>query len=479
MNLTIRTKLTALYFVVLAGSLSVFVWISDVGFRRSIKVSVNDASCMNLQSLERLIERSSPKGAAKVQKELIELASWWPSGAIFEVADANKKWLFRSPQFLQSAVELSSVNSGMPQFFTTNLNHIQYRIALQKFTTDSQTYEIHAAVPTEPFDRALDHFRDIEKETLPLLVILASLLGYWLSGRSLAPMTLIIETAEHIGVNNLSQRLEVPHSRDELRRLTEALNAMLERIDSSFKRITRFTADASHDLRTPISVIRTVAEVTLRRPRSGEQYVEALSNVLRTSEQTTCLLDNLLTLARADAGAAGMELHLIDLESHVRKAQERAILLAANKSLDISVRTPGCAVWVRADAIAIDRLLLILLDNAVKYTPDGGFCEIELIMESSVSREVQIVVRDSGIGISGDELVLIFERSYRSDCARSSETGGAGLGLAIARWITEMHGGTITAESVMGSGSVFCVSLPAAQNMGAIPARKLPAVAAL
>jgi hypothetical protein len=178
MNLTIRTKLTALYFVVLAGSLSVFVWISDVGFRRSIEVSVNDASRMNLQSLERLIERSSPKGAAKVQKELIELASWWPSGAIFEVADANKNWLFRSPQFLQSAVELSSVNSGTPQFFTTNLNHIQYRIALQKFMTDGQTYEIHAAVPTEPFDRALDHFRDIEKETVPLLVILASLLGY-------------------------------------------------------------------------------------------------------------------------------------------------------------------------------------------------------------------------------------------------------------------------------------------------------------
>jgi signal transduction histidine kinase len=292
-------------------------------------------------------------------------------------------------------------------------------------------------------------------------------------------MTRIIETAEHIGVNNLSQRLEVPHARDELRRLTEALNAMLERIDSSFKRITQFTADASHDLRTPISVIRTVAEVTLRRPRSGEQYVEALSNVLRTSEQTTCLLDNLLTLAHADAGAAGMELHLIDLEPHVRKAQERAILLAADKSLDISVRTPGCAVWVRADAIAIDRLLLILLDNAVKYTPDGGYCEIELIMESAASREVQIVVRDSGIGISADELALIFERSYRSDRARSRETGGAGLGLAIARWITEMHGGTISAESVMGSGSVFCVSLPAAQKMCAIPARKLPAVAAL
>jgi heavy metal sensor kinase len=460
MNITIRTRLTALYFVVLAASLSVFVWISDVGFRRSIEVTVNDASGMNLQSLQRLIERSAARGDAKVQKELVELASWWPSGAVFEVADENQNWIFRSPQFLQPGVQLPSIGSGPPKFFTTNLSHIQYRIALQKFQTNGHTYEIHAAVPTEPFDRALDNFRDIERETVPLLVVLASLLGYWLSGRSLAPVTRIIETAERIGVDSLSQRLEVPRARDELQRLTEALNAMLERIDTSFKRITQFTADASHDLRTPVSVIRTLAEVTLRRPRSEQQYTDALSKILRTSEETTSLLENLLTLARADAGTTGMELRLMDLDAHVRKAQERALLLAANKSLDISLRTPHRPVWVRADPIAIDRLLLILLDNAIKYTPEGGFCEIELLAEAE---QVQFLVRDSGIGIAQHELALIFERSYRTDRARSRETGGAGLGLAIARWITVMHGGTIAAESRLGAGSVFRVILPAAQ----------------
>lgn len=456
MNVTIRTKLTALYFVVLAASFSIFVWISDVGFRRSIEVTVNDASSVNLQSLQRLVERSAPKGNTKVQKELEELASWWPSGAVFEVADANRAWIFRSPQFLQPS-ELPAVAGHAPTFLTTNLNHVQYRIASQKFQTSGQTYEIHAAVPTEPFDRALDNFRDIEKETVPLLVVLASLLGYWLSGRSLAPVKRIIDTAERIGVDNLAQRLEVPRPRDELRRLTEALNAMLERIDASFKRITQFTADASHDLRTPVTVIRTVAEVTLRKPRTREQYTEALAKILRTSEETTSLLENLLTLARADAGAMGMELHVIDLDIHVRKAQERAVLLAGNKSLDIDLRTPSTPVWARADSIAIDRLLLILLDNAIKYTPDGGFCEIELLPGP---QQIQILVRDSGIGIAESELSLIFERSYRTNRARSRETGGAGLGLAIARWITEMHGGTISAESQVGTGSLFRVCLP-------------------
>lgn len=460
MNITIRAKLTVLYFVVLAASFSVFVWISDVGFRRSIEVSVNDASSVNLQSLQRLVGNSAPKGPGKVQRELAELASWWPNGVLFEVADENQNWLFRSPQFLQAGVPLPAVHDREATFFTTNLNHIQYRIALQRVEAGGQTFEIHAAVPTEPFDRALDNFRTIEKETVPLLIVFASLLGYWLSGRSLAPVTRIIETAERIGVQNLSRRLEVPRARDELRRLTETLNAMLQRIETSFKRITQFTADASHDLRTPVSVIRTIAEVTLRRPRTESQYADALAKILRTSVETTSLLENLLTLARADAGTTGMELHLIDLDAHVKKAQERAVMLAGAKPLDITLRTPGAPVWVRADSIAIDRLLTILLDNAVKYTPEGGSCEIELLAGPS---QAQILVRDSGIGIPENELGLIFERSYRTDQARSRETGGAGLGLAIARWITEMHGGTITAESRMGVGSVFRVSLPTPQ----------------
>jgi heavy metal sensor kinase len=474
MNVTIRTKLTALYFVVLVASFSVFVGISDVGFRRSIEVTVNDASSRNLQSLERLLERSAPQGDGKVQKDLADLASWWPNGAVFGVADANHNWIFRSPLFLQAASPLPDAGDT-PAFFTTNLNYVQYRIASQEIQTGGHTYEIRAAVPTEPFDRALDNFRDIEKETVPLLVVVASLLGYWLSGRSLASVKRIIETAERIGVDNLSQRLEVPRARDELRRLTEALNAMLERIDTSFRRITQFTADASHDLRTPVTVIRTVAEVTLRKPRTNKQYTEALAKILRTSEETTSLLENLLTLARADAGAMGMELHVIDLDSHVRKAQERAILLAGNKSLDISLRTPGGPVWVRADSVAMDRLLLILLDNAIKYTPDGGFCEIELL---PADREIQILIRDSGIGIPEQELSLIFERSYRTNRARSRESGGAGLGLAIARWITEMHGGTIVAESQIGAGSLFRVSLPAQQGAG-IHSTDAAAVAAI
>jgi two-component system sensor histidine kinase CiaH len=152
----------------------------------------------------------------------------------------------------------------------------------------------------------------------------------------------------------------------------------------------------------------------------------------------------------------------LDLTEHVRKAQERAAVLAATKSLSLNVRVPDTAVFVRADAVAIDRLLLILLDNAVKYTPPGGQCEIEL--EKS-ENEAHIVVRDSGVGIETNELELVFERFHRSDKARSPETPGAGLGLSIARWIASVHGGSIRAASRIGVGSEFLVTLPALNNV--------------
>lgn len=387
-----------------------------------------------------------------------ELASLWANGALLEVADQSQGWLYRSEPFLDQHPTLPSDSEGGTKFFTTNLESNQYRVAMARVHVGDQVYSIHAAVPTEPFDQALDRFRLIEKELLPILVLFASLLGYWLSIKSLAPVDRIIRTAEQIGVDNLSRRLEVPQPHDELRRLTETLNLMLDRIETSFRRITRFTADASHDLRTPITIIRATAEIALRKQRSELEYQEALSRVLETSVETTALLENLLTLARADAGTGGLEMHTVDLAAHVRKAQERAAVLAASKSLSLSVRVPEAPVHVRADSVAIDRLLLILLDNALKYTPPGGRCEIEL---QKSEHEAHILVRDSGVGIETNELELVFERFHRSDQARSPETPGAGLGLSIARWIAGVHGGSIRAASTIGVGSEFLVTLPA------------------
>jgi heavy metal sensor kinase len=443
--------------VVLAASFAVFFWISDTGFQRSIEATVNDASRSNLEAMERLLGNGAGLADQRVRQQFRELSDLWANGALIEVADANGNWIFRPKPFLRADPAVPAAAAGTISFTTTNLDKLQYRVGSRLATVGHQVFAIYAAVPTEPFDQALDHFRLIEKETLPVLVLLTSLLGYWLSGRSLAPVNRIIHSAESIGVQNLSRRLEVPRAWDELRRLTETLNAMLERIEKSVERITQFTADASHDLRTPVAVIRATAEITLRRRRGEGEYRAALLKILETSVETTELVENLLTLARADAGVASMNLRTVDLGMYVRKAKERAVVLSAEKMLEVTASLPGEPVWVQADSIAIDRLLLILVDNAVKYTPAGGRCEIELAQDRA---QACITVRDTGMGISEKDLPSIFERFVRADSTRSREMRGAGLGLAIARWITEMHGGTIAVESAIGEGSRFWVRLP-------------------
>ena len=467
MNLTIRARLTLLYCGVLAASFVAFFWICDFGFRRSIEATVNDASQSNLEIVQRVVHGSLPKGLPKVQKELSELSELWANGAIFEVAGPDGEWIFRPARFLHTQSPLSAPPAEGVAFLTTNLDLQQFRIAQQNVLLDGQSFRIDVAVPTEPFDQALDNFRLTEKRFLPLLVILASLLGYWLSGRALAPVNRIIESAERIGVQDLSHRLAVPEAKDELRRLTETVNAMLSRIELSVNRIQQFTADASHDLRTPLSLIRTNAELALRRPRTESEYRETLERILGASEETTQLIEALLTLARADVGVTQLQFEDIELTPLLHKAAQKAALLALEKGLAFSERLSEEPLLLRADGAAAERLVLALLDNAIKYTPRGG--RVQLCSRDAAGFAV-VEVEDSGIGISDEDLPRIFDRFFRADQARSHETPGSGLGLSIAKWVAEAHDGRIEVSSRLGQGSLFRIRLPLAREAAFAPA---------
>jgi heavy metal sensor kinase len=459
MTFSLRTRITALYFVVLAASFAAFAWISDYGFRHSIETTVNDASRANLDRIQNLLVRVAPKGAGELKGELNELAGLWAGAGLLEVRDGPESLIFQSPAFTKPDRNAPPAAAPGTAFYTTNLNSLQYRVAARTVETNGQSFVIRAAVPTEPFDQALDRFRLILKETLPVLIVLASLIGYWLSGRGLAPVKEIIRTARGIGVKNLSSRLKVPKAHDELRLLTDTLNEMLGRLESSVQRITQFTADASHDLRTPLALIRSSSELALRRSRSEEEYRETLSGILATSDETTGLVENLLTLARADAGAATLQFQRIDLTRHLRKTAEEAAVLAAEKGIRVVAEVPRVPVCVTGDGAAVERVFRIVLENAVKYTPSGG--EIGILFHNSHGA-AHVEIRDTGIGIPAKDLPHIFERFYRADEARSRETGGSGLGLAIAQWVVDMHQGSIDVKSTLGKGSVFSVRLPRA-----------------
>jgi signal transduction histidine kinase len=260
-----------------------------------------------------------------------------------------------------------------------------------------------------------------------------------------------------IGGSNLSDRLERLTTGDELQRLSDTLNEMLARIEGAFLRITQFTADASHELRTPISLIRTEAEIVLRKPRGDQEYREALRHILLASERTSSLVEELLALARADSGRESLQLRVLDLSSAITEIANEWRQLIEARDLQFTQTVANRELSVLADRRAVQRLLAILLDNAVKYTPFRGVIELRLEARNDTA---VITVRDSGIGIAPQDQVRIFERFYRVDKARSRELGGAGIGLAIADWIVQQHQGSIVVESSIGNGSTFRVEFP-------------------
>jgi heavy metal sensor kinase len=463
MSVTVRTRLTAWYFLVLIVSFALFGWVVDFGFRRSIAKTMDDSLQGNFATVQHVVSESLPKGIDKVSHELGELADIWGDGAALKVTDESRSLVFQSPAFAGTKIETAEdVKSGS---YSANLNAIQYRISARKAPIGGRTFDVAVATPTEAFDEALDHFRLILKLASPMLIVLASLGGYWLSKQALEPVDEIIQTARSIGGQNLSSRLPVPLPRDELRRLTETLNEMLGRIESSMKRVTQFTADASHELRTPLALMRTTAEVALRRPRTERDYREVLEGVVTTSGEMTVLLSSLLQMARADAGAEILRFRRVDLIRCLRKVREQGAVLGEAKEIRVAGNFAEEPVWIEADAEAIERLFLIFIDNAVKYSPPGG--EIRLRYRKTDDAAV-VEIQDTGIGVSDEDLPHIFDRFYKADPARCREQGSVGLGLSIANWIVDKHGGAIRVQSAPGVGSVFQVHLPFATRNEAI-----------
>ncbi len=234
---------------------------------------------------------------------------------------------------------------------------------------------------------------------------------------------------------------------------------MLARLNESVQRIAEFTADASHELRAPVSLIRTTAELAVSGGRSNAEYHEDMKQILTEAERTSRLIDSLLLLARADAGTDGVMRELTDVARPVAVAIAQARPLALERRIQLSVDLKGDSVIVRGDDEALCRLFFILIDNAIKYTPEGGSVAVNL---SASDEHAVASVTDSGIGIAPEDIQRIFDRFWRADKVRSRGLGGAGLGLSIARWIVMRHQGAIDVRSSPGKGSTFTVSLPLA-----------------
>jgi two-component system OmpR family sensor kinase len=294
----------------------------------------------------------------------------------------------------------------------------------------------------------------------PVILIGAALVGYWLAGTTLRPVQGIMDEVEAISDGrSLHRRLAVPRSGDEMARLALTVNGMLARLETSFASLHRFTADASHELKTPLMVLRAGVERALVHPGTPGEILQSLDETLAQINQMTEMVESLLTLARADEGRAPLAVEESDLRDLLSDVTETAGMLGESTGITVSSEMPSQPVRLPVDRHRIQEMLLNLVTNAIKYTPPGGTVHLGLADQDGV---VSFTVRDSGVGIAPGDLPHIFERFWRADPARS-RTGqhpGTGLGLAITKWIAEAHGGSITVQSRPGRGTLFTVSLP-------------------
>jgi two-component system, OmpR family, heavy metal sensor histidine kinase CusS len=399
---------------------------------------------------ERILGMVSDKGLSALARENTS-----PSELI-QLRNARGDWIYRSPEMTRAGIDRKPVGAGHFRYFDAASTLGRLRVVTADVQIGTPHYRMQMAESLARYDNARRRCWSALLVFAPVLLLLSASGAYWLSARALAPIDAIAQRALAISGQNLGERVPVPPAHDEVRRLAETINAMLVRIEAAFQRITQFTADASHELRAPLAAIRTAAEIAGRRSRSEAEYRQHFAEIVTETDNTAKLVESLLAIARADSGY-GLRSETVDLARIAAEVCSSARRIADEKGIVFASTIQPGPLQMTGDAEAIRRLLVAVVDNAMKYTERGGRVEVMLFSESG---HLVISVADTGIGISEADLPHIFDRFYRADKVRSRAVGGAGLGLAIARWIAEAHRGSITCTSSHGFGSTFEIRVP-------------------
>lgn len=458
-KLSIGVRLTLWYLSVFALGELVFglgMWLI---LRNNLYDMVDDDLEAQVQDLKSFLgSQKKDASIAKLQEEISETYSIEHSGDYLAIYVDIDQPIYRSA-FLQAHASVLLPPDQVMRAISKSrwIEGRGFRFLFAKLAVNDHNYTVEMGLPADDAVDTLRLFRSYLLMFAPLLLLIAAGFGYWMSRRALAPVDALVRTAREVEGTNLSSRLQKLNTGDEMQRLSDTLNEMLDRIETAFLRVSQFTADASHELRTPVSLIRTEAELALRRSRCEAEYKESLRHILVEAERTTALIEQLLSLARADSGRETVNLQSFNFAQMLKGVVEGWQQMATIRSMQLSTKIDDSSIFVMGDEPLLRRLADILLDNAFKYTPSPG--SVCLSLEQDAHKAV-LTVQDSGVGIAKEDQNKIFERFYRVDKARTRAQGGTGLGLAIAQWIVAQHHGSITVESRPGEGATFRVELP-------------------
>ncbi len=380
---------------------------------------------------------------------------------IVRVFDTHGKTIFCYPASCNIALSRTSISQpmqGKPWHGTiTNANGQQIRLYSTMLVSDKTIFGVVQV--GQPFASVNERMQDIIFLLLlctPLVLLFSAYGSYLLAGHAFRPIHRLTNIAHEIGAKDLHQRVPIPHANDEVRELALIFNQMIGRLEQAFNQQRRFVADASHELRTPVSVIRSITDVALAQPSASEEYVQVLQEINAESERLGKLINDLLALARADEGLVQFDQDTVQLDLLTSDVVDSMEALAAERKVMLTVGELHTAT-ILGDAARLIQVIMSLVDNALTYTNAGGSVTLSV---KTTKTHALLIVRDTGIGIAPKDQPHIFERFYRADPARSRAAGGSGLGLSIVDWVVRAHDGTVSVESRPGQGSTFTVVFP-------------------
>ena len=458
-SLPIRVRLTLWYFAMFASA-GVLLCIASLWM---LQKSVDETEFHDLQEraddAQVVLNHEDPRRSLQqLNQDLASIYNLKDDGKYLQVRDQDGNWIFRSKRMIAENPELPAPErlpkAGQIVEFHQGIH--QVRTLAYPILVRGKRYAVQTGITLDKSIVLLSRFRTNLLLLTPIVIILAAAGGHAMSRKALMPVAALASEARRINDRNLDIRLPVPRARDEISDLSQTLNQMLGRIDRAFASVRAFTGNASHELRTPITLLRTELEVALHRPRTADEYRTTLVQLHEQTVRMTRLVENLLSLARADGGSEIIALAPFQLSVLLRHIEESWRTGMNQALVDFQVKVPDEDTFVLGDQSSIERLLSILLENASKYTPTGGSITLSTLADES---KVVFSVLDTGIGISPEHKQRIFDRFFRVVSDRHSSLNGSGLGLALAKWIAERHATELIVESAPGHGSCFSFSL--------------------
>jgi two-component system heavy metal sensor histidine kinase CusS len=456
--LSVRAKLMLFYFLVTMTGLLIFGLMSF----GALQYALLQGKKTHLQGREdRLIAflKENKTNGVKVplDEQLKNYALVTHEGNLFNIHNLDGSLFFPSERSghdwplplnedCRKPVYNSFVLSGQPTLFMCHMTML-----------DGRMVRLHIGGALDEEAYILRQYRNALVLLMPGLLFLSSISGYFLSRSALKPVDRMTRAALGIGIGNLSERLPVPLAKDEIQHLAVVWNQLLARLEAAVSRLSQFSADASHDLRTSITVMLATAQLSLHRHRSEEEYRDALAKIVMECRTASTLLDALLSLAQSDNFVHEVAFKEIDLCDLVISGCRRVEDLAESSGIMLDWYLQSEPVHIEGDELLLQRLLGILLDNAIRYTPACGEIRVEVAV---IEKNALVIVRDTGVGMSEDVRQRVFDRFYQAELRERKSQAGSGLGLSIGRWIADAHGAELTVESSPLQGSVFQIRFP-------------------